>query len=63
MDTRELAAAGEYSEEGESFASPEGYTVDYRSAEIDRIARQHMNQHGGTYAEAARYAETRVTRT
>ncbi|WP_180897306.1 hypothetical protein [Martelella soudanensis] len=52
-------AVGEIPDDDEFFEAPEGYTVSPYSAELDRLARQHMKHNGGSYADAVRIAEKR----
>lgn len=53
-------AVGEFSEDDAEFERPAGYTVDNRSAEIDRLAKAHMRASGGSYADAVRLAERKL---
>lgn len=55
-------ATGEFSEDDADFERPAGYTVDNRSAELDRIAKTHMRVNGGSYADAVRLAERKLSR-
>ena len=43
---------GEFGEPDDDFVAPPGYTADPQSAALDNLARSHIKQHGGSYAQA-----------
>ena len=56
-------AGGEFVEDDTgAFELPAGYHIDSRSAEIDRLAKTHMKNNGGSYADAVRAAERNLSR-
>lgn len=60
--TGELAGGHFSEDEGGDFDAPPGYTVDSRTAEVDRLAKAHQKLNGGSYADAVRIAERNVPR-
>jgi hypothetical protein len=44
--------AGDFGEADGEFVAPSGYTADPQSAALDNLARAHIKQHGGSYAQA-----------